>query len=101
MTFFRVTSHRKRRPDHVFVFSEPWDVRGWRVPVRVMRYGTTARLMRRRIDTFLAAGPLAARQFAFAGVPRNRIVQFGYFLDVPELGQEGCTRDQSPFRGLL
>jgi glycosyltransferase involved in cell wall biosynthesis len=58
--------------------TESWDPRGVRGSARRVRYTWRTAQWRRHIDSILAMGDLAAKQFITAGIPAERVIPFSY-----------------------
>jgi glycosyltransferase involved in cell wall biosynthesis len=65
-------------------FGEDRPVANWlRLKLRPLVYRLYGRLMRERIRGVFAISPLAVAQYAAAGIARQRIFPFGYFVPAP------------------
>lgn len=65
------------------IFAEPWDPDGWRGAVRRVRYQRRARGLVDSLSFVLTTGRLGRRQYEGLGIPRTKVLDFGYFIEPP------------------
>lgn len=68
-------------PVRRFAYSEAFDPRGWKGPLRMLRARIKYRRWGDRLDGVLAFGVRGMNYFRAAGVPESKLIQFGYYFD--------------------
>lgn len=85
-------------PEHIAIFTEPWDTRGLRGALRPAKFRMLVRQAGKGVDSVLVAGELGMTQFQRAGIPRSRIFPFPYFVETRSQRNEEASGSGSKVR---
>jgi glycosyltransferase involved in cell wall biosynthesis len=85
---------------HLAVVAESLDLRGPKGKLRLLRFRRRRRLLR-YVDTVLACGQEAARQFVAIKYDPSRIAAFGYFVDAGQTVKRDFATDPRTLRAIF